>query len=160
MPQGDFKDKYLYNYGAGGEIYGGVGWGKTFALATIGYKIYAENSSVVRPTLYVIPIKIGVIQLLLMKRLFVQGDVGTASIKVKGGDSRSAFIYDIGAGVRLAGLELGLFYESFKGSDIYGESIKIIIYNFLRSEIKFVSLEKLKEQLAKDKEDVIKRLSA
>lgn len=43
--------------------------------------------------------------------------------------------------------------------DIYGETITIIFYDFIREERKFSSLEELKSQLAKDKISVRKILS-
>jgi riboflavin kinase/FMN adenylyltransferase len=43
--------------------------------------------------------------------------------------------------------------------DIYGETITIIFYDFIREERKFSGLEELKSQLAKDKITVRKILS-
>ena len=111
MPQEDFSRQY--KYGAGGEVYGGVGWGKTFLLATIGYKVYKEQDSVKTGSFTTIPVKLGIKQLLFMKRVFVQGDAGIITTRV-GNFSSSGFTYDIGAGLRFAGLEAGLFYAAFK----------------------------------------------
>jgi riboflavin kinase / FMN adenylyltransferase len=43
--------------------------------------------------------------------------------------------------------------------DIYGETISIFFYDFIREEQKFASLEELKSQLAKDKMTVSQILS-
>jgi riboflavin kinase / FMN adenylyltransferase len=43
--------------------------------------------------------------------------------------------------------------------DIYGETITIFFYDFIRQEHKFAGLEELKTQLAKDKTDVRRILS-
>lgn len=114
MPQGDFKK--LYKYGAGGEVYGGVGWGKTFVLATVGYRAFKEDATFSSGSLSFIPIKLGVKQLLFMKRLFVQADAGILNAKQED-ESSSGFTYDVGAGLRFAGTELGLFYDGFKFKD-------------------------------------------
>ena len=43
-------------------------------------------------------------------------------------------------------------------ADIYGETIRIYVRNYLRGEVKFSGLDSLKEQLAKDKAAAIKLL--
>jgi riboflavin kinase/FMN adenylyltransferase len=43
-------------------------------------------------------------------------------------------------------------------TEIYGHLIQMEFHHFVRSDIKFSSLDELKEQLAKDKEDVTKLL--
>jgi hypothetical protein len=115
MPQGDFKKDF--KYGVGGEVYGGVGLGKTFFLATVGYRGYAEDVTTNPKTLSFIPLKVGVKQLLLIRRLFIQGNSGVASLKQGEFIKNTGFSYDVGGGLRLAGLELGLFYEAFKIDD-------------------------------------------
>jgi riboflavin kinase/FMN adenylyltransferase len=42
--------------------------------------------------------------------------------------------------------------------EIYGETIRVIVKKYLRSEVKFDGLDALKEQLHKDKEDSLKSL--
>ncbi|MBX2922637.1 MAG: bifunctional riboflavin kinase/FAD synthetase [Chitinophagaceae bacterium] len=42
--------------------------------------------------------------------------------------------------------------------DIYGQTVRVYVKSFLRSEEKFNTLEELKVQLAKDKEESLKRL--
>lgn len=116
MPQGDFKN--AYKFGAGGEIYGGVGWGKTFVLATVGYRAFKEEANISSGTLTFIPVKLGVKRLFAMKRLFIQADAGFLTSKLeKSTDNHNGFTYDIGAGLRLGGVELGLFYDGYKPKD-------------------------------------------
>jgi riboflavin kinase/FMN adenylyltransferase len=43
--------------------------------------------------------------------------------------------------------------------DIYGATLRVYVKKYLRSEVKFDSLDALKDQLAKDKEDTLKVLS-
>jgi riboflavin kinase/FMN adenylyltransferase len=43
--------------------------------------------------------------------------------------------------------------------DIYGATLRVYVKKYLRSEVKFNSLEALKDQLAKDKEDTLRVLS-
>jgi riboflavin kinase/FMN adenylyltransferase len=42
--------------------------------------------------------------------------------------------------------------------DIYGATLVVYVKKYLRSEVKFNSLDELKEQLAKDKENTLKAL--
>jgi hypothetical protein len=111
MPKGDF-DK-AYKFGIGGEAYAGVGWGQTFLIGTVGYSGYQPESGNSAGTLNYIPVKLGLKQFFLMKRLFINADLGIASVKNKN-MSESAFTRGIGAGVRLLGMEAGLYYDGFK----------------------------------------------
>lgn len=110
-PQGDLEN--AYKGGAGGEIKGGVGLGKTYLVATLGVAAFATRSGNNTGTLTVKPIKVGIKQYFLMKRIFVNGDVGVALLKNKN-ISESRFSSDIGAGVRLAGMELSIYYDNWK----------------------------------------------
>jgi len=42
--------------------------------------------------------------------------------------------------------------------EIYGETIRVYVKKYLRSEVKFNGLEELKQQLHKDKEESLKCL--
>jgi riboflavin kinase / FMN adenylyltransferase len=53
-------------------------------------------------------------------------------------------------------LEVNIFNFS---EEIYGEPLTVYFYDFIREEVKFESLEDLKDQIRKDKTMVIKRLS-
>lgn len=44
--------------------------------------------------------------------------------------------------------------------DIYGQTLQVHLYYYLRGEVKFEGLEKLKEQLQKDKLNALERLAA
>ena len=44
--------------------------------------------------------------------------------------------------------------------DVYGETLRIYVKEFLRSEVKFSGLDSLKEQLAKDRENALEKLGA
>jgi len=111
MPKNWFKE--AYNFGIGGEVYGGIGLGKSYLIATLGYSAFKEDVSLNAETLTYTPVKVGIKQMFLLKKLFIQGDVGAASVKY-GGVSENAFTAGAGAGVRLAGLELSLYYDAFK----------------------------------------------
>lgn len=112
MPQGNFKGEDAYKFGVGGELYGGVGWGSTYLVATVGYTAYKPQSGF-KNTLSAVPVKVGLKKYFLLKKLFINGDLGVSSIKVSG-SSASAFTAGAGAGVRLLGLELALYYNAFQ----------------------------------------------
>jgi len=111
IPKSWFKE--AYSYGIGGEVYGGLGLGKTFLVATVGYSAFKEDVSLNAETMTYRPVKIGIKQMFFLKKLFIQGDLGAASVKYRG-VSEHAFTAGAGAGVRLAGLEIGLYYNAFK----------------------------------------------
>ncbi len=56
---------------------------------------------------------------------------------------------------RVRTIEVNIFDFS---EDIYGETLRVYLKKYLRPELKFNSLEELKEALAKDKEDTMKVL--
>lgn len=111
MPQSDFKD--AYKYGLGGEVFGGIGWGSTLVIATVGASAFSAETNNNSGTLTYVPVRVGVKKFFLLKRLFINGDLGVASVKNKD-FKESAFTIGAGAGVRLLGLELGLYYNTFK----------------------------------------------
>ena len=111
MPQGKFSD--AYKFGVGGEVYGGVGLGSTYLLASIGITGYQGQSNV--STLTAVPIKAGLKKYFLLKKIFLNGDVGVSTIKVSN-SSASTFTAGFGAGVRLLGLEAALYYNTFKNN--------------------------------------------
>ena len=115
MPSGDFAN--AYKYGGGGEIFGGIGLGKTYLIATAGASAYRPEGN--QGTLTYVPVKIGLKQYFLLNKLFLNGDIGTASIKVRDVKSNQ-FTIGLGAGARLLGLEAGLYLASFKNPNAKG----------------------------------------
>jgi len=85
---------------------------------------------------------------------------GIYAVKVKiDGESFNGMGY-IGSRPTINGLTRNIEVNIFDfTSDIYGKHIRMEFYNFVRGDIKFSSLEALKEQLAKDEADVRKLLS-
>lgn len=118
MPQGDFKT--AYKFGVGGELYGGVGWGSTYLIGSVGVNAY-KNQSGFSNTLTAIPVKVGLKKYFFLKKIFINGDVGVSTIKVSGSSS-SVFTAGFGAGVRLLGLELALYQNAFKNNGGYSAS--------------------------------------
>src|SRR5215218_8162392 len=59
-PKGGFEK--TYNFGAGGEVFGGIGLGKTFIIATAGLSKYKARSDSHTGMLTYAPVKIGVRQ--------------------------------------------------------------------------------------------------
>jgi hypothetical protein len=111
-PQGDFKTSY--KGGVGGELKGGLGLGKTYLVASVGYAAFAAQSGNNFGTLTYQPIKIGVKQYFLSKRIFINGDIGIVRLKDKATDStQQRFARDIGVGARLLGLEASIFYDTW-----------------------------------------------
>ncbi len=120
-PQGKFSDKY--KFGAGGEISGGIGVDKTFLVATLGTSTFFADNKIEANKLTVKPVKVGIRQFFLAKRLFINGDLGMANVKDKTtGISQNRFTRGVGAGVRLFGLEGGLYYNGWKSIDESGFS--------------------------------------
>jgi hypothetical protein len=112
-PRGNYANDF--KAGPGGEILAGIGLGKTFVVGTAGYAYLFDTKSNGEGNLIYKPIKIGVRHYLLAKRLFVNADVGRATIK--GGNKateETRFIRGYGAGLRLLGIEAGLYFDDWK----------------------------------------------
>ncbi len=112
--QGDFKDQY--SIGAGGEIFAGVGWKRTFLIATGGFSAFRPQRGTGLGILNYIPLKVGVKQFVFRKLIFLNADLGIAKVKNKR-FSESRFSRGIGAGVKLMGLEASLYYDGWKNID-------------------------------------------
>lgn len=112
-----FKDNYGYGLGAEAGI--GLGAGKTFFTGTVGYTFFDARSGHDVGNITYMPIKAGVRRYLLPGNLlFVHADAGVANIKDKTTDSRSSrFTGDIGGGVKLGPMEVGVAYDGFSSSD-------------------------------------------
>lgn len=118
-PQGNYKKDY--NFGGGGEIFGGIGYGKTFIIATAGFSAFQATSNNNAGTLTYVPFKVGLKQYFLAKHLFINGDIGVASVKNKI-FKESQFTRGIGAGVKLLGVEAALYYDGWKNKNTGGFS--------------------------------------
>jgi hypothetical protein len=111
-PQSEFKNQY--KGGVGGEVKGGIGLGKTYIVASAGYGAFVAEAGNTEGTLIHQPLKIGVKQYFLAKRLFINGDIGVVALKDKtSGSSTQRFARDIGVGARLLGLEASVFYDTW-----------------------------------------------
>ncbi len=120
-PKGNFARDF--KGGPGAEITGGVGMGKTYLVATLGYSYLIDRGSAETSNLTYKPVKIGVRQYILAKRVFVNADIGRATIKNKSkGTTESALTRGVGAGFRLFGLETALYYDGFKNKNSGGFS--------------------------------------
>ena len=110
-PSGSFGDNY--KSGPGVEINGGVGLGKIFIVASYGSSRFLSKPDV--KDIIIKPLKIGVKQFVLAKNIFIAADAGSVKVRNKTtGIEKSEFIGDIGGGIRLAGLEAGIYYNSWK----------------------------------------------
>ena len=90
-------------------------------MGTAGYSLFNNTTDSVGRLTY-IPLKVGLRQFFLKKHLFVNADVGIASVKNKYlNDSR--LTRGVGAGVRLFGLEVALYYDGFKDVDHFSNFI-------------------------------------
>lgn len=118
MPQGNFND--AYKFGVGGEIYAGIKWGSTALIGSVGATAY-KNRSGFSNTLTSVPVKVGLKKYFLLRRIFLNADLGVTTVKV-GGVSSSGFTAGFGAGVRLLGLELSLYQNTFKNNGAYSSS--------------------------------------
>ncbi len=123
QPKGNFSN--AYNYGLGAETFGGIGFGKTFVVGTIGishFKAGAANAENITYT----PVKGGIRQFIIGKQLFVNADIGVATVKTKE-LKESRFTRGIGAGVRLLGLEASVYYDGWKSINTSGFSNNMAI---------------------------------
>lgn len=112
-PKGNFANDY--KGGPGGEILAGIGLGKTYIVGTAGYAYLFDTKSNGEGNLTYKPMKIGVRQYLLAKRLFVNADLGRATIKASNkAVTETRFIRGYGAGLRLLGIEAGLYFDGWK----------------------------------------------
>lgn len=126
-PKGSFKE--TYNFGGGGEVFGGAGAGKTFVTATVGFLAFKPHSGIHSGTLtYIpsgtltyIPFKVGVKYFVFKKIVFVNADLGKAVVKYKG-FNESRFTRGIGFGAKLPGLEAALYYDGWKNKNKSGFS--------------------------------------
>ena len=123
-PKGDFKE--AYNFGGGGEVFGGAGLGKTFIIGTAGFSAFASRSGAHSGTLTYVPLKIGLKHYLFKKIVFVNADLGIAAVKNKN-FSASRFTRGIGFGGKLFGLEAALYYDGWKNKNAPGFSNSINI---------------------------------
>lgn len=118
-PKGDFGK--AYKFGGGGEVFGGVGVGKTFIIATAGLsKFRPQASSHSGPVTYT-PFKIGVRQFILGKTVFINADLGRATVK-SGTLNEMCFTRGIGIGAKLLGLQAALYYDGWKNKKTSGFS--------------------------------------
>ncbi len=136
VPQGDDFTK-AYGQGAGGEIGGGIGFGKTMLIGSLGYINYAAaNANVnILGDLKVIPIKVG-IRRYLVGKLFVNGQIGAAvESYTKSSATGTKFLYEVGAGVKIIHLiEVGLAYTGYPAAAAAPYDIK---YNSLLFKVGF-----------------------
>jgi len=120
MPSAGFHDTHSYGYGT--EAFAGASLGKTYFVATIGVSNFKAFNDQVGDIKYT-PIKAGVRRYFLLKKLFINGDVGVGLVKNKATNKASSqLLRGIGAGVRFGGLEAGLYYDGFKNPNASGFS--------------------------------------
>jgi hypothetical protein len=118
QPNGTFKQSY--NYGLGAEAFGGVGFGKTFVVGTMGISHFKAGNRTVNNITYT-PVKGGIRQFIIGRQVFVNADIGVAKVKTNE-LSESRFTRGIGAGVRLLGLEASINYDGWKSITTNGFS--------------------------------------
>jgi len=118
-PKGDFAN--AYKFGGGGEVFGGIGLGKTFIIATAGFSKFAAHTDGHSGGLTYTPLKIGLKHFLFRRLLFVNADLGKATVKNRN-FNESRFTRGIGVGGKLLGLEAGLYYDGWKNVNAGGFS--------------------------------------
>lgn len=115
MYNGPTGEKFsgAYNAGAGVEAGGGIGWGRTFLVGTLGYNWFhttGNYKNIVTPqagNMSSTPIKVGLRQYLFGRMLYAKVDGGVAFTDNKFNNG-SKFIADAGVGVKLLGFNLGV----------------------------------------------------
>lgn len=119
MPKSSFND--AYNFGGGGEVFAGVGLGSTYIIGSIGSSSFHARKSSSAGGLTIAPVKVGLKKYFLLKKIFINADVGSAKIKINN-ESTSAFTAGFGGGVRLLGLEAAVYFNTFKNNIGYSTS--------------------------------------
>ncbi len=111
--------KMPINLAQGGELFAGVGRGSTYLVGSLGIVEYSARSGY--KSLSAVPVKIGLKKYFLLKRIFINGDVGVATIKVDE-ESSKAFTAGYGAGLKLLGFEAAIYFNAFKNNVGYTTS--------------------------------------
>lgn len=122
-PRGNFANSY--KGGPGAEAVGGLGYGKTYLVATLGYAHFISRPGV--SAIIYKPKKIGIRQYIMGKRLFLNADIATASIRDRSKSvAENHLTRGFGGGVRLLGMEAALYYDGFKNanSTTYSNSLQ------------------------------------
>lgn len=129
-PSGNFGNEYSRGFGA--EIRGGIGLGKTYLVASTGYSYFFGKDD--NDNLPVRPFKIGLRRYILGKKIFINTDIGRATIKDKiKGTNEVHNLRGFGAGAHLLGLEAAINYEGWDnaGSNGFSNSLQYKIgWNF------------------------------
>lgn len=102
-----------YNSGIGVEGGAGLGWGKTFLVATIGYSSFSGSDKNTYGRVKYVPMKLGLRQYIFSKMIYLHGDLGIGRIKNDLYNNQSRFSGDFGAGVKFAGFEVQVDYDGF-----------------------------------------------
>ncbi|MDQ6812647.1 MAG: hypothetical protein M3040_02735 [Bacteroidota bacterium] len=118
-PHGNFANAYAF--GIGCELVGGIGVGSTYFIGSIGNMWYKATGNNSLGNLTTVPVKVGLKRYFLLKRFFINGDVGIATFKINN-TSSSAFTAGFGAGIKLLGLEAALYYNTFKNNIGYSKA--------------------------------------
>jgi hypothetical protein len=118
-PKGGFGN--AYNFGGGGELFGGVGLGKTYVIATAGLSEFKAQPGLHTGTLTYKPLKIGIRHFLFKKILFINADIGRATVRNRT-FNETRFTRGFGVGAKLLGLEAGLYYDGWKNVNAGGFS--------------------------------------
>ena len=118
-PKGNFAESY--KSGGGGEVFGGVGFGKTYVVATAGLSKFNTQSGLHTGTLTYTPLKVGLKHFLFKKILFVNADIGKAIVKNRI-FKESRFTRGFGVGAKLLSLEAALYYDGWKNVNARGFS--------------------------------------
>lgn len=106
-PMGELKDSHKGGVGVEGGV--GLGKSKTFFTLTTGYSwIKKQNNTAGEATgdLVHSSLKLGIRRYIVLKNVFIKGDVGYASIKPIEMDVTRHFTAVVGAGVKFAGFEV------------------------------------------------------
>lgn len=128
--RGNFGNEF--SRGLGAEIRGGIGLGKTYLVASTGYAYFFGKHD--NDNLPVRPFKIGLRRYILGKKIFINTDIGRATIKDKiKGTNEVHNLRGFGAGAHLLGLEAAINYEGWDnaGSNGFSNSLQYKIgWNF------------------------------
>ncbi len=102
---GNFKDAFKAGYG--GEAGGGLGFGSTMLVGTLGYQTFDNTNTNLAGNLKMTTIKAGIRQYVFLGKIFFLGNIGNANTAYSISNlSANNLLFEYGAGISLFGLEL------------------------------------------------------
>jgi riboflavin kinase/FMN adenylyltransferase len=148
-----------YDFFFQGTVVDGNKLGRTLGYPTANLRIENEEKLIPGDGIYAVEVSIGNRQPVAGNASNMAEHHSEENSRFTIADSRLKGMMSIGVrptiGVSDRVIEVNIFDFN---KDIYGATLVVYVKKYLRSEVKFDSLDALKDQLAKDKEETLKIL--